>query len=211
MDGGGAITTYDIVIIAIFALLIGRGIWLGFLRQITALVALYVGYVAAGQYHDRFFPFLRELSDNPEVVFLAAYALMFICTFIIVTLLGKIMAHAVQISIVGWFDRFLGGVLGCAKALIISVLVHMALGVILPPESRLIRDCQTCGHLDKAAEATRTLIKSEDVRKALRQREPAISLDAVKGALAPLSVDILKKGEGAEPKQPAGDQSDRQK
>ena len=209
MEGGGAITTYDIVIIALFALLIGRGIWLGFIRQITALVALYVGYVAAGQYHDRFFPFLRELSDNPEVVFLAAYALMFICTFVIVTLLGKLMAHAVQISIVGWFDRFLGGVLGCAKALLVAVLIHMALGIILPPESRLIRDCQSCEYLDQATEVTHRLIKSEEVRKALKQREPAISLEAVKGALAPLSVDILKKGEDAGGKQPAGDQPDR--
>lgn len=191
MESGGAVTTYDIVIIAVFALLIGRGLWLGFLRQITALVALYVGYVAAGQYHDKFFPFLRELSDNPEVVFLAAYALMFIGTFIIVTLLGKLLAHAVQISIVGWFDRFLGAILGCAKAILIAVLIHMGLGAILPPESTLARNCQTCGKLDQAAEITRGLIKSEEVREALKKREPAISLDFLRNVLSPLSEETV--------------------
>ncbi len=187
----GSITIYDIVVIALFAMLIARGIWLGFLRQITGLLALYLGYIAAGQYHDRFFPFLRELSDNPEVVFLASYALMFIATYLVIVLLGKLLAHAVQISLVGWFDRFLGGVLGCGKALIIVVLLHMLLGVVLPPESKIIRTCQTCGPLDEAVEVTRQLIRSEDVRKALRQREPAISLDAVKGALAPISSSVL--------------------
>lgn len=194
MDGSGGITVYDIVVIIIFAVLIGRGIWLGFLRQVTGLLALYLGYIVAGQYHDKFFPFLRELSDNPEVVFLASYALMFIGTYIVIVLVGKMLAHAVQISIVGWFERFLGGVLGAAKALIIVVLMHMLLGVVLPPESKLIRSCQTCEPLDEAVDITRQLIRSEDVRKALKQREPAISLDTVKDALAPISSTILGAG-----------------
>ena len=166
MEGSG-ITIYDICIIGIFAILIARGIWLGFLRQITGLLALYLGYVAACRYHDKFFPFLRELTDNLEVVFLASYALMFIGTYIVIVLVGKMLAHAVQISLVGWFDRFLGALLGGAKALLIAVLIHMALGAVLPPESQLIRACQTCGPLADASEVTRQLIKSEEVRKAL--------------------------------------------
>jgi len=211
MDGGGSITVYDIVVISLFAILIGRGIWLGFLRQITGLVALYLGYIAAGQYHDKIFPFLREISNNPEVVFLASYGLMFIATFIVITVIGKFLAHAVQISIVGWFERVLGGILGCAKALIIVVLMHMALGVVLPPESKLIRTCQTCGSLDEAVEMTRQLIKSEDVRKALRQREPAISLDAVKDALAPISSTILGTGGSGKTPQKTDDQTSKEK
>lgn len=192
MDGSGSVTIYDIVVISLFAMLIGRGIWLGFLRQITGLVALYLGYIMASQYHDKFFPFLREISDNPEVVFLASYALMFIATYVVIVLLGKFMAHAVQISIVGWFDRILGGVLGCAKALIVVVLLHMVLGVVLPPESKIIRNCQTCEPLNEAVEVTLQLIKSDEVRKALKKRDPAISIDAVKGALAPISSVIPK-------------------
>ncbi|SHO51441.1 CvpA family protein [Desulfopila aestuarii] len=211
MDGGGSITVYDIVVISLFAILIGRGIWLGFLRQITGLVALYLGYIAAGQYHDKIFPFLRELSDNPEVVFLASYGLMFIATFIVITLVGKFLAHAVQISIVGWFERILGGVLGCAKALIVVVLLHMLLGVILPPESKLIRTCQTCKPLDEAVEVTRQFIKSEDVRKAFKQREPAISLDAVKDALAPISSTILGGGGSSESPKNTDDKAKKEK
>ncbi|MFV0436609.1 MAG: CvpA family protein [Desulfopila sp.] len=196
MTGGGGITIYDMVVIGIFSLLIARGVWLGFLRQITGLVALYIGYIAAGQYHDKFFPFLRELSDSPEVVFLASYALMFIATFLVVSLVGKLLANAVHVSIVGWFDRILGGILGCAKGGIIVVLLHMVLGVMLPPESKLIRTCQSCATLDKAVETTRQMIASDDVRQAFRQRQSAISLDAVKDALAPLSTAVGNSPEG---------------
>jgi len=37
-----------------------RGLWIGFLRQITTLIALLVGYVIAGQYHDKLSLFCEE-------------------------------------------------------------------------------------------------------------------------------------------------------
>lgn len=196
MDGGTSITMYDVVVIGLFAALIGRGIWLGFLKQVTGLLALYLGYIVAGQYHDKFFPFLRDISDNPEIVFLASYALMFIATYIVVMLLGRFLAYVVQVSIVGWFDRVLGAILGFAKALIIVVLMHMIVGTVLPPESKMLQTCQTCDTLNGAVEVTRKLIRSEDVRKALQQREPAISLEAVQRYLAPLSARVLDGSNG---------------
>ncbi len=48
-----------------------------------------------------------------------------------------------------------------------------------------MRSCLTCDALNGAADITRELIRDEDVRKALIQQKPAISLDAVKEYLAP--------------------------
>jgi len=178
-------TVYDLIVIALFALLIGRGIWLGFLRQITGLFALYFGYFAASQYHDRILPFLRGLSDNPKVVFIASYLVLFLVTYVVVLLLGKALRHIVQLTFAGWFDRFLGGVVGFAKAVILVILLHMGLGAFLAPENQMLRSCFTCGVLGDATDAARKLIRNEDVRKALIQHKPAISLDAVKEYLQP--------------------------
>jgi len=178
-------TVYDLVVFALFALLIGRGIWLGFLRQITGLFALYFGYFAASQYHDRILPFLRGLSDNPKVVFVAGYLILFLVTYLIVMLLGKGLRHIVQLTFAGWFDRLLGAVVGFAKAVILVVLLHMGLGAFLAPENQMLRSCLTCGVLGTAADQARGLIRDEDVRKALIQHKPAISLDAVKEYLYP--------------------------
>ncbi len=95
-------------------------------------------------------------------------------------LLGKLLEYVIQITITGWFDRVLGGVIGFAKALILVVMMHMVLGTILAPENQMLRTCQTCTLLNQGVGVTRELIKNEEVRKALKQQEPAISLDAVK-------------------------------
>ncbi len=191
MEAAVGITVYDMVVLGIFSLLIGRGIWLGLLKQVTGLLALYVGYLVASQYHDKFFPFLREVSDNPQVVFLVSYVLMFIATYIVIMLIGKMLTHAVQVSIVGWFDRVLGAVVGFLQALIIVVLIHMILGSLLPPENKMLKSCQSCGLLNDAVGVTREMIRSEEVRKALQQKKPAIALDAIKQYLEPISSKFL--------------------
>ena len=192
MNVGVDITTYDVVVFGIFALLIGRGIWLGFLKQVTGLAALYLGYIMAGRYHEQLFPFLNDYSGNPKVVFLASYVILFFLTYVVVMLLGKLLAFVIQITITSWFDRLLGAVLGFAKGVILVLLLHMILGTILAPENQMLRKCMSCDLLNEGAAMTRQLIDSEEVRKALQQQEPAISLDTVK--------DLLKSDDGSEQK-----------
>lgn len=185
-------TAYDLVIIGLFVLLIGRGMWLGLLKQVTGFVALYVGYLAAGRYHDRILPFLRDISDNPKVIFLTSYVLLFIATYVVVMLLGKALGYVLQLTITSWFDRLLGAVIGFAKAIILAVILHMVLGTILAPENQLLRNCATCDALNNAASFTREFISNEEVRKSFLQKQPAISIDAVKEYLAPSEKDGAK-------------------
>lgn len=178
-------TSYDLVIIGLFALLIGRGIWLGLLKQVTGFVALYLGYFVASQYHDRIFPVLRDISENPKVVFLTSYVILFVVTYIVVMLLGKALGYVLQMTITGWFDRLLGAVVGFGKAIILAVLLHMILGTILAPENQMLRTCVTCDALNGVAGFTRELIRDEELRKSLLQQQPAIAIDAVKEYFVP--------------------------
>ena len=168
---------YDYVILAIFLFFIIRGGWTGFVRQISVLLGLYVGYLVAGQYHDRLFPFLRGLSEDPQVVFLASYAILFVCTYVLAMLVGKGLTKVMEVTIAGWFDKLLGAVFGAAKALIVVILLHMSLSALLSPESRLLRDCSLCPYLGKAVGQFQQVIRDERVREAFRQKEPAISRD----------------------------------
>ena len=185
MEAFTGMTTYDLVIVGLFVLLIVRGIWLGLLNQVTGFVALYLGYFAASRYHDRIVPFLRDISENPKVIFLTSYVLLFIATYVVVMLLGKALGYVLHMTITGWFDRLLGAVVGFAKAAILAVLLHIILGTVLAPESQMLRTCVTCDALNEAAGYTRELISNEEVRKSLLQQKPAIAIDAVKEYLAP--------------------------
>ena len=165
---------YDIVIVAIFIFFMARGIWVGLLGQVTVIVALYVGYLVAGQYHDKLFPFLRGVSANPQVVFLLAYAILFACTYVLTMLAGKALTGVMQLTIAGWFDKVLGAIFGAVKALILAILLHMLLTTFLTPDTPVLRQCQLCPYLSQALALSQQMIKDDKVRQAFQKRMPAI-------------------------------------
>lgn len=185
MDVFGQMTAYDLLVVGLFAALIVRGIWLGLLKQVTGLLALYLGYFAAGRYHDDLLPLLQDVSNNPKVVFLTSYVLLFVATYVVIMLIGKALGVVISLTITSWFDRLLGAVVGFAKAAILAVVMHMVLGTILAPENQMLRTCMTCNALNGAANFTREFIRNEDVRKSLLQQDPAIAIDAVKEYFTP--------------------------
>ena len=179
METGFVLTGYDFVVIGLAVLFVVRGLWLGFLKQVTGVLALCLGYFFASQYHDRLFPFLKDLSDNPKVIFISSVVILFVVTFAIVMLLGKGLSYVVEITFSKWFDKLLGILLGAVKACLVVVLMHLVLGSILAPENTMLRECQTCNGLNAAADFARSIIRDEDVRKSLIQQTPAISTEEV--------------------------------
>jgi membrane protein required for colicin V production len=161
------------------------------LRQVIPLLALYLGYLAASRYHDQLFPFLKNISDNPKVIFLTAYVITFALTYVIAFLIGKALARVIEVIITPWFDRILGAFMGLAAAFIVVILVHMLLGTLMAPENEMLRTCQTCPALNKMSDLTRELIKDEEIREALRHKQPAIIIDEMSS--------ILRQDEGGEP------------
>ncbi|MBL4901991.1 MAG: CvpA family protein [Desulfocapsa sp.] len=175
MDTAFNLTGFDFVIIALLLLFTLRGLWIGVLRQITTLVALLVAYVIAGQYHDKLFPFLRGLTDNPHAVFWSSYVILFGITYVVTMLLGKGLTKVVDLTVAGWFDKLLGGVLGATKAIVLIILLNMVLSGILAPENTMIRNCQLYPYLNQATEYFRNLIKDETLRETFLQKKPAIA------------------------------------
>ena len=177
------LSAYDFVVAGIVVLFLARGIWLGMLRQVIPLLALYLGYLAASRYHDQLFPFLKNISENPKVVFLTAYVITFALTYVIAFLFGKALGRVIQITIVPWFDRILGAFLGLAKALILVILIHMLLGTLMAPENAMLRTCRTCPTLNKMSDITREIIKDPEIREALRHKKPAIAIEEMSSIL----------------------------
>jgi membrane protein required for colicin V production len=195
MDMGLNMTAYDLVIVVIFVFFMARGIWVGLLGQVTVIVALYVGYLVSGQYHDKLFPFLRGVSANPQVVFLLAYALLFACTYVLTMLAGKALTGVVQLTIAGWFDKVLGAIFGAVKALILAILLHMLLTTFLAPDTPILRQCKLCPYLTRALTWSQLMIKDDKVRQAFQKKMPAIP-DQVKAhpavpAVKPVAPEVL--------------------
>ena len=175
MDNTFNLTGFDFVIIALLFLFIVRGLWVGFLAQVTTLIALLAGYIVAGQYHDKLFPFLRGLSDNPQVIFWSSCAILFAITYVLVMLFGKVLTKVIEITVAGWFDKILGGILGCVKACVIIILLNMVLSGTLSPENTMLRSGQFYPYVHQGTEYFRSMIKDDTLRETFLQKKPAIA------------------------------------
>jgi membrane protein required for colicin V production len=185
MDIFSHMTTYDLAVAVLIVFFISRGLWQGFLKQVTGLLALYLGYFVASQHSDKIYPSLQGISNNPKVIFLLACVIVFLVTYLAVIFAVKALSYVIKMTIVGWFDHLLGGIVGACKAAIMVIIVHLVLGTILPPQSTVLKDCMSCTVLNDATTFTWRLLSSEEMRKSLREQEPAKAIEVMKNYLAP--------------------------
>lgn len=117
-----ALTAWDWAVGLIVFLSIAFGIWRGLIRTVFALL----GWVAA----LLAIPLLGPVAvDSMGLVDYAwvAYVLVFVAVWIIVRLIGRVLARGARSAGLAGVDRLLGGAIGVARAvLIIGVIVVAA-------------------------------------------------------------------------------------
>lgn len=173
----GDLTAFDVIIAFIFLFFILRGVWIGFMRQLAAFLALVGSYWLAGEYSGQLMPYVSQFVEDPKALFLASFALMFIVSAIVFILAGKVLRRVMEITLLGWFDRFLGLLLGAVKGGVVSVLLFMILASTLSASNTLLRSSITTPYLKQGADIFRQVIGDPHVRSLFVPKEPAIKAD----------------------------------
>jgi membrane protein required for colicin V production len=173
------ITSFDYIITLVVLIFVIRGAWIGFMRQLTTFLALIGSYWLSGRYIGEAIPYVQQVVDNPKIVFLASFAILFILSALIFILAGKVLHRVMEISLLGWFDRFLGILLGVAKGAVVTVLAYMILATTLSSSNHLFDKSLTVPYLNQGADLIRTLIQDPKVRKLFVIQEPAIKKEKV--------------------------------
>ncbi|MDR2549404.1 MAG: CvpA family protein [Desulfobulbus sp.] len=171
------LTFFDLVVAALFLLFMVRGIWIGFVRQLAAFFALVGSYVIAGQYADRILPWTERFVDNPKLTFFVSFAILFVVSALVFTLIGKVLHRFLQITLMGWLDRLTGLLLGCAKAVLVASLLYMLLASTLSATNEMLRKSYSAPYLKQSAEWLRSFVDDPRMRGYLMQKEPAILND----------------------------------
>lgn len=167
-------TALDIVVIIVAVFFLARGLWIGFIRQIAFLLALSLGYVAAGTYYPTWSQHLSQI-DNPQLRFVVTYALLFFTTYVVIMLLGLVLKKVVQISFLGWFDRLMGAVFGLAKAVFLTTMIFMVLTGIFSDPSPFIEKAFFTKYLTISAQWVTSIVKDKDLQAELLSPKPALS------------------------------------
>ena len=187
------LTSFDVVVALIFLVFIIRGVWVGFMRQLATLLALVGSYWLAGKYSGQLLPYVRNITDNPKIVFFGSFAVLFLILAIVLILAGKVLRRVMEIALLGWFDRFLGLLLGGLKGILVAVFLYMMLVSSLSTSNELLKKSLSSPYLSQGAAVVRQAIRDPRIRKLFVPREPAIKANALAGIKKKLHERVTKE------------------
>ena len=168
------ITSFDVIVALLFLLFIIRGTWIGFMRQIAIFLALIGSYFLAGAYAGQMTPYISNIIENPKAVFYISFFLLFLLGSIFMLLSGKVLRLVMELTMVTWFDRTLGLILGLAKGAFVTSILYMAMNSSLVSSNELLKKSITSPYLEKGSDFIQQVIKDKELRELFLPKEPAI-------------------------------------
>jgi membrane protein required for colicin V production len=169
------VSILDAIIVIVVLLFLSRGIWVGFIKQIASIAALLIGFIVSGRYYGESANLIIPFIDNKQVGFFITYVFLFSLSFFSVIVLGILLKKVITISLLGWFDRFLGGFLGLAKGVFVSCLILMGLSLFISGASPIFRQSYVYPYLENSSRFVLSVIKDKNLRESLLPQNPAIS------------------------------------
>jgi len=119
----------DLVLTVFAAFLLVKGIWKGFVKEISGILAVVGGVIASFMLHGAAEEFLGAYI-GPKYLGFVSYAILFIAVYLGIMLLGNLIDRAVKSVMLGGFNRILGGFFGLLKALLWTSLCVYAYSML---------------------------------------------------------------------------------
>jgi membrane protein required for colicin V production len=144
-------TVFDYAVIAIILLSVLISVIRGLVREVLALIAWAVGFIAASVFAADIAGLLAPEVPDERLRLLAAFVGVFLAVLLAMSLLAMLVSKLVKGAGLGLEDRMLGGVFGLARgALIVTVLV-LAAGLTALPRQPEWRDALLSGPFEALA------------------------------------------------------------
>ncbi|MEW6138752.1 MAG: CvpA family protein [Thermodesulfobacteriota bacterium] len=123
----------DLFILGTLTVTLVLGLWKGFIRSLTAVAGLVVGFGAAVKYHAAVAPYLAQISSlDPNISKILSMIIVFIAVQVVFVLIRRILAKLIDVTRLSWLDRVLGGAVGLAAGFLMVAATVQALLAVLP-------------------------------------------------------------------------------
>ena len=121
----------DIIILICLIPALIQGLIKGFISQAIALISLVAGVWASYRFAGVACEWLSQyISGSEQVLRIASFALIFILVILALSLVGKLLDKVIQIVMLGWLNKLLGGVFAVLKWVLILSLIVVAFNSI---------------------------------------------------------------------------------
>lgn len=126
---------FDIIIVAVASFFVAIGIKRGFIQEIFHLAAMIGGFIGAFLCYPFLYNRIGFLKTAAQTKTIISFILCYIIIAFSLIVIGWVLKKVIHLTILGWIDRLLGGLIGIGKTLII--LWIFILSTSLLPSSKL--------------------------------------------------------------------------
>jgi membrane protein required for colicin V production len=131
----------DIAILIVAILITVRGFFRGIVQEAATLLGLIVSFFLASYYYGDLAHFLLRFLPGQKVLLgVISFIILFGLSVFLFHGFGLLLKKVIQVSLLGWFDRALGGVFGFIKAGVIVFILVTLLTLALPKTSTLLNN-----------------------------------------------------------------------
>ncbi|MEO1923560.1 MAG: CvpA family protein [Nautiliaceae bacterium] len=118
---------FDAVIIGITLILGIKGFFNGIIKEISGLIGIIGGLIAASKYHHQAGNYINSYIfkiPNPSAIDLVGFIAVFVGVWLFIVFIGFLFSKILKISALGGIDKILGFLFGSLKFfLLISVII----------------------------------------------------------------------------------------
>lgn len=140
-------TLFDLAVVTIVGLSVLLSLIRGLVREVLALAAWVVAFLAANVLAGEVAPWMTEAIPNESLRLLTGFVAVFIVVLVAVSALAILASKLVKSAGLGLEDRLLGGVFGLARGLLVVMTLVLLAGLTSVPRQPVWRNAVLSGPL----------------------------------------------------------------
>jgi membrane protein required for colicin V production len=117
----------DWILAAIIVVSVVTAIRKGFVHELISLASVVVGLVVAAIGYPRAALWFEDLTKSHEIALGLGFLVLFLGTLLVGAIVGMLARKLIETAGIQWFDRFLGGVFGLLRGVLVDAVLLMAL------------------------------------------------------------------------------------
>jgi membrane protein required for colicin V production len=117
----------DYILAAIVLASVITAVMKGFVQELISLASVVIGLVVAAVGYPRAALWFDDLTKSHEIALGLGFLVLFLGTLLAGALVGVVARKLIKTTGIQWFDRFLGGIFGLVRGVLIDAILLMAL------------------------------------------------------------------------------------
>jgi membrane protein required for colicin V production len=154
-------TLFDLVVVIIVGLSVLLSLIRGLVREVLALAAWVVAFLAANVLSSQIAPWMPEALPNDELRLLAGFLCVFVGVLIAMSVLAILASKLVKSAGLGVEDRLLGGMFGLARGLMVVMIIVLLAGLTSLPRQAVWRNAMLSDPLELFASHVKSWLPAD--------------------------------------------------